>query len=231
MTSLLTPKNIARALRNQVPRKAFRDLRNRLTFGADAPLSDETIWVPIDRVTHAYTPGKSGRRFRRRHSGKVLGGDWHLARTPLSPSEKDISCQMHYVDGVPWEETPIWARHMSELASGHHPDGCRNVDELRAWYAQRDRVFAEIKKAGVLSPMALLPDRTRREQGGIFVHVAPDGLFLRSGGGAHRFAIARILGTPYIPAQVGVVHRDALSSGIYASLHRGVTPPALLTSA
>lgn len=216
---------LIRALRNNVPLKVLRDLGNRLMFGPDAPLSDETVWLPMDRITHVYKPGKGAPRFRRRHSGKVVGGDWHLSRARLRPTEKDISCHMHYVEGRPWEETPIWARHVREISEGHAPDNCRTLTELRAWYDRRDAAFSEIKKAGILTPAAALPDRVRREHGGILVHIGPDGTFLRSGGGAHRFAIARILDMPFIPVQVEVVHRDALTSGAYARLHRGVTPP------
>ena len=219
--------SLSRALRNHVPLKVLRDASNRLRFGADAPLSDETLWLPLDAIRWAYRPdlARGAPAFRRRHSGLVRGGSWHLSRVPLAPSEKDVSCHMRYVEGRPWEETPIWARHMRELAQGHRPDGCGTLEELRAWYARRDAAFDAIRSAGTLTAAAQLPDRFRREHGGILVHIGPDGTFLRAGGGAHRFAIAQILNLPFIPVQPGVVHRDAVSSGAYARLHRGPHPP------
>ncbi|MFZ5965081.1 hypothetical protein ACOXXX_19220 [Thalassococcus sp. BH17M4-6] len=220
-------KRVQRALRNDVPLKALRDLTNRFRYGPDAPLSDETVWLPLDRITHLYrpNPARGAPTLRRRHSGLVLDGDWHLSRKPLTVSEKEISCRMRLIDGAPWEETPIWARHTREIAEGHRPDGCRTIDDLRAWYARRDAAFAEIRAAGQLTPMAALPEASRREHGGILVHIGPDDTYLRSGGGAHRFAVARIFGFEFIPVQVGAVHRDAVLSGAYARLHRGITPP------
>ncbi|MGR3270725.1 hypothetical protein [Thalassococcus profundi] len=222
-----TLKHLQRAVRNQVPRKTMRDIYNRLRYGAGAPLSDETVWLPLAEITRGYRPdpAKGAPVLRRRLSGMVLGGDWHLSSAPLEPSEKDVSCRMHFIEGRPWEETPIWERHTGEIARGHSPDGCRTIDELRGWYARRDAAFRAIRRAGTLTAAAALPDRVRREHGGILVHIGPNGTYLRSGGGAHRFAIAQLLGLTYIPVQVGVVHRDAVLSGEYAKLHKGLSPP------
>ena len=65
-----------------------------------------------------------------------------------------------------------------------------------------------------------LPENFRREHGGILLHVARDGTLLRSGGAGHRFAIARLLNLPEIPAQIGAIHREAVDNGVLASLRR-----------
>lgn len=51
----------------------------------------------------------------------------------------------------------------------------------------------------------------RRAHGATLVHVGHDGACLRSGGGGHRFAIANILDLPETPAQLGVIHPDAIA--------------------
>lgn len=52
--------------------------------------------------------------------------------------------------------------------------------------------------------------RCLRESGGVYVHINRNGEAIFGGGGIHRFAIARILSLDTIPAQLGVVHEEAL---------------------
>ena len=59
-----------------------------------------------------------------------------------------------------------------------------------------------------------------REMDGIFVHVGRSGDIIFGGGGAHRLAIAQGLKLERVPAQLGVVHREALMSGAFRKLCR-----------
>lgn len=218
----LLPQNLVRSLRAQVPRKAFRDMRNRVSFGAAAPLSDECIYIDPRAVTHRYVPNpKQGApKFRRAHSGHVATGDWDLSVAPLTGNIKEEAIHQHFLMGVPWEQTALFAKLSCDIAEKGIADDCYTVDELRARYERMDRLYDEASRTGKLLPRDALPDYFRREHGGIFVHIDRNGRAIRSGGGMHRFAVARLLGLTEVPAQVGVVHFDAVQNGLMAAFRR-----------
>ncbi|MBV7395567.1 hypothetical protein [Mameliella sediminis] len=209
-----------RTIEAHVPRKVLRDIWNMLRFGLEGPRSDAAIYVAPSRVNLGLGKQRSARQFRRQNSGAVVAGDWDLNRFDIETNTKLRSCRMHWQEGADWQETPIYQRLVKEIATGHRPDGCATIEDVHARYAALDKLYAETRQRGRLLPKAELPDYFRREHGGVLVHVARDGTCLRSGGGAHRFAIARILGLPEMPAQIGVVHPDAIRNGHLAKLLR-----------
>ncbi len=211
----LYPSNWLRDLHAQVPRKALRDMWNRLRYGADAPLSDELIRVDARDVNYVY----NGRQpLRRQQSGMILGGDWDQHRRSVEDNRKLLSCRMHFEGGTPWRDTPLFQKLLGEIAEGKVPDDCATEEELIARYNRLDAVFEETRRRGRLLTRAELPEYFRREHGGILVHVGRDGTLLRTGGGAHRFAIARILDLPKIPAQLGVIHPQAFYGGLLKAM-------------
>lgn len=219
-TPTLHPANWLRGIRAQVPRKAMRDLWNRMQYGPEAPRSDELIFVDPLAVRDSYDRHAGGKPLRRQHSGMVVGGDWDLCRRPYAENVKSISCRMRYLDGADWEETPIFERLMRQIARGERPDDCGSREDLLNRYQTLDRVYDETRRRGRLLPQADLPDYFRGEHGGILVHIDRDGLPLRASGGMHRLAIAQILELPEIPAQLGVVHPEALYKARLAPLRR-----------
>ena len=125
---------------------------------------------------------------------------------------------MHFVEGVPWCETPIYARLLSEIKAGKQPDELRSEADLVARYARLDRMFEETLARGRFLLRRHLPECFRDEHGGVLMHVARDGTCLRSGGGVHRMAIAKILNLPEMPAQIGAIHPDAIRDGYLQKL-------------
>ncbi|MGR3493681.1 hypothetical protein [Citreimonas sp.] len=218
----LNPINLPRALAARVPHKALRDRWNRLRFGPGAPLSDECIFVPPLEVRYVYKArGTSDApSFQRRHSGLVAGGDWDLSRAPIPDLRATRVVYDHFVRGLSWEETGIYDYHLAHIAKKGISEGARSREEVVARYEALDRVYEEAQRTGRLRPRRDLPARFRREHGGIFIHVARDGEPLRSGGGRHRFAIARILGLATVPAQLGVIHPEAVRAGHLDRLRR-----------
>lgn len=213
--------SLSKAISAGVPRKVLRDVTNRLRFGAGAPQSDELIWVRPSDVTDWYKvdPQNGAPRFRRRHSGMVAGGDWDLSRKPLGNHLKLDSIRAHFERGVPWEDTKLFDWMLSQIAEKGQIDTCRSREDLIARYDRLDRIYDEAKRSGTLKPHGSVND-TRREHGGILVHVARDGTPLRDGGGMHRFAIALVLGLEKIPAQLGVIHPGAVKSGLLTELRQ-----------
>lgn len=223
------PIYLRRAVEAQVPRKALRDLWYMLRYGRFAPWSDEAIFVAPREVLHALVTPPRDMRFRRQNSGGVVPGDWDLRREDIEGNIKLQSCRMRWQQGAEWPETPIYQRLVREIAAGKRPDGCATLAEVNARYALLDEVFAATRFLGRLLTKDELPDQFRREHGGVLLHVARDGTCLRSGGGAHRFAIAKILDLPEMPGQIGAVHPGALENGHLARLRQSLFPRGAAT--
>jgi len=220
----LQPGNFYRSIEAKVPQKFLRDHLNRLRFGAEAPLSDEVLHVPLDDIHATYkVDRKAGAPlFRRTQSGLVRGGDWDLSVLPTVDTDKYHACRAHFIDGLDWEETGIFDRHLKLIARYGVSDGCRTVDDLKRRYDRVDALFNETQLSGRLRPRCELPGYFRREHGGIFVHIDRNGRAIRRGGGEHRFAIARILNLPEVPVQPGVIHLDAVRGGDIPRLRRSI---------
>ncbi len=212
---------LIRATKAGTLEKAIIDQRLKTKYGSSAPQTDMAIFPHPRDVVYSHKP-VNGQKFSRRDSGRVINGDWDLSRADLSNNTKLLSCQMRWLDGADWEQTPIFQRMLREISEGKAPDGCRTPDELYERYARLDQVFTDARSRGRLLRMAELPSYFRREHGAPLVHVGRDGTCLRSGGGAHRFAIAKILDLPEFPAQVGVIHPDAIKNGHLERLRKSI---------
>ena len=215
-----------RAIEAQVYRQAVRDVYNRLSYGAGAPRSAMAVYPRPRDISQGYDSRSPAGRLRRQKSGLVLDGDWDTHRVDILKSIKLVSCRMRWVDGADWGETPIVQQMIEQIGRGLAPDGCRTHEEVFARYRQLDRIFAETRARGRLLDMDELPGfYYRRAHGATLVHVARDGTCLRSGGGAHRFAIAHILDLPEMPAQLGVIHPLALEAGHLKKLRTSSLKP------
>lgn len=214
------PARWRRSIENQVLQKALRDVYNRLRYGGVVPPSDSPVFVDTADVTLSWNRTKSPVKLRRRDSCRVVGGDWDLIREPWGGGLRMESCRMRYLEGADWEETPQYQRMIMLVGKGERPAECASVEDVKARYAALDRMVAETRARGRLLTREELPECFRREHGGILVHLARDGVLLRSGGGGHRFAIAKVLDLPEIPVQLGAIHLDAVRDGHVARLRR-----------
>ena len=212
--SLGVVRRLHRAIEAQVYRQVARDGFNRLRYGAMAPLSGMAIYPRPRDITMGFDSRRAGFRLRRQKSGLVLGGDWDQFTVDISDSIKLASCRMRWVEGADWEETPIFREMLQQIERGLAPDECRSHEDLVRRYRRLDQIFEETRQRGRLLDMDELPlFHYRRAHGATLIHVARDGTCLRSGGGAHRFAIAKILDLAEMPAQLGVIHPQALKAG------------------
>ncbi|MGR3493762.1 hypothetical protein [Citreimonas sp.] len=217
---------LQRAIEAHVYRQTVRDWLNRLRFGDRAPISAMAIYPRPRDITHTYAHRKGLPRLGRQKSGMVLGGDWDKSRNDMTNNTKLVSCRMRWIDGADWDETPIVRQMVEQIGRGLAPDGCRSREDVLARYRQLDRIFEETRARGRLLDMDELPDfHYRRAHGATLVHIARDGTCLRSGGGAHRFAIAHILDLAEMPAQLGVIHPEALKAGHLDRLRKSALRP------
>lgn len=218
----LKAKNLPKTLEAKVPRKAARDLRNRMLFGRDAPKSDECIYVDPRRVRQAYhaTGDRTAPRFRRKHSGLVLGGNWDQSVQPWGTGIKERACELHFRDGVSWQDTGVIDHLLADIERKGSSDGCHSLEELQDRYRALDRLYEEIRRIGRLKPRSELENHFRREHGGIYIHIGRDGTPIKAGGGIHRLIISRILGLKKIPVQLGVIHEEAVREGLLQELRK-----------
>lgn len=220
-------RRLRRAIEAQVYRQMVRDGLNRLRFGEMAPLSAMAIYPRPRDITMGFDSRRAGFSLRRHKSGLVLKGDWDQFKSDISNSIKLVSCRMRWLEGADWEETPIFRQMLQQIEQGLAPDECRSYEDLVNRYRQLDRIFKETRSRGRLLDMDELPAfYYRRAHGATLIHVARDGTCLRSGGGSHRFAMAHVLDLPEMPAQLGVIHPQALESGHLERLRKSLLRPS-----
>lgn len=201
----------AQARRNWNTRRRamLADYKNRRNFGPEAPKFAEQLWVDPHEIV------KAGKIASSKQSGRVIDTWPDGALSPLMESSSIKACLQHWRDGLAWDQTGIIAQMLKAIERNGKVDRLRNEDDLRVRYEELDNIFIETKKEMRLKTRAELVPGNFREEGGILVHISPDGEPVFGKKGHHRLAMALALGLTRIPVQVGAVHRDAI-----ASLHK-----------
>lgn len=197
-------------------RGPLRDLANRALKGSDAPIAQERIWIDPRNLTRIYTRNAAQTPdFKRRHSGMVIEGDWDRNTESTDLSWKVAACLAHFRDGKSWEETGIYDRMQAMIAERGPFDSCRSLADIVARYQKIDALYSDIRDNDYRDDT--VPSRTGpRLPEGVFVHIDRNGDPIFGAIGNHRVGIARALGLTRIPAQLGVVHPDALASNALA---------------
>ena len=184
-------------------REAGRRIANRVRFGSGAPRPNERIWIDPSTVRHAL----GGFRVR---SAAVVDR-WPPAE-PV-PFEEHIHVRhalAHWRDGLRWDQTGAYEYMLEQIRKRGHQDGCYDLADVERRYDRLDELFETVRREGRLRTRTDLDPRVRDEDGGILVHIGPDGEPAVGDGGKHRLTIARLLGLAVVPARIGFVHRDAL---------------------
>jgi hypothetical protein len=148
----------------------------------------------------------------RSYTGQVIGGQWDLRAAPLTENTKIVACTRHWRDGLSWEETGIIEEIVQEIEEHGSKDGCSSRDDVIERYRQLDLVYEQVRKESRLKTRRELDPGAYREVGGIYMHIGRDNRPIFGDAGCHRMAIAQEVGLTVIPAQLGVVHEDALTS-------------------
>ena len=164
---------------------------------------------------------------KRHHTGQVVDGDWDRETAPLSTLVKIRACELHWKHGVPWEETGVYEHMMELIAERGSADGCRTFADVVARYDRLDAMFRQVRSEGQLRSRSELQHRGFRAVGEVYVHVGRGPRLLFGNGGCHRLAAARAAGLECIPAQLGVVHPEALNDwakAVVRSTRRPATP-------
>jgi hypothetical protein len=190
---------------------SFRFLKgaqNKLKYGSNGPQFGELIY--INPQNHS-----TGLPFKHRSfSGVVLGGDWDLQKQiNIEKSVIYKACSSHWVENVPWEETGIYQYMLDKIERfGGEVDNCRNINDIIIRYRKLDKLYEEVKKSKRFKTQRELNFWNFNEHGGLLFHIDRNNNPIYGAGGMHRFAMAKVLGLKVIPAQLGVVHKEAIKS-------------------
>lgn len=181
------------------------DSKNRKRFGARAPLFAERLWIPVNQIEWRL------KHWNSKQSGRVVS-EWPTEKlSPVSELSVVRACQRHWLDGVPWEQTGLFDQMIKSIQQSGKVDRMRSMDDIRLRYEQLDDIFDQVRTESIFRTRQSLITGCFREEGGILMHIGPDGAPYFGGKGHHRLAIALCAGIEVIPAQLGVVHIDALA--------------------
>ncbi|WP_255171101.1 hypothetical protein [Natrononativus amylolyticus] len=167
-------------------------------------------WVDPDEIEYYHGDGPST-------FGAVRAGEWDRPASRFTETEPFRSLEMHFADGVDWEETPLYREYANRLGTSDPYWRCRSPEELRAYFSGIDSLYDRIRREGYRTQRDLL-----RERGGavrenasdaphplleeICVNVYRDGTLAKKRCGNHRLSIAKLLDLEEIPVVVLVRH-------------------------
>jgi hypothetical protein len=127
-----------------------------------------------------------------------------LPRHAVTETEKNRSIVMHFRDGVPWEETPLFDIYRRRLAQGDTVRGGSTLPEVVADYKTRvTALFHDMRQHGWQRSV------NGKETRPIPVYIAHDGEILMSNQGNHRLAMAQILKLDHVLVEIVGRHPDA----------------------
>lgn len=187
--------------------KAIRkDRSNRHEFGDRAPRYAERLWVKTSDVEYGLKLWSS-----KKSALVVTGWPEDLSR-PLNDWVSVRACLDHWVKGVSWEDTGLINQMMQWIDEKGKVDRLSTRADVLTRYKQLDDLYSAVLKEQRLRTRSELVAGNFREEGGILIHIGPEGKPFFGGKGNHRIAIAIAAGLEYFPAQLGAIHFSALDS-------------------
>lgn len=172
------------------------------------------LWIDPDEIVYDVSNTDVPATF-----GRVYGGSWDQAPTPIVDTPIYEAMRAHFVEGVPWEETAYYNRKKSKLEAGKSTRGCTTVDDLPEYFNRFDELYESLQTDGYKLQRVLAreaPSKTTRqnldaptpELNEIGVCIGRNGSFLRRFRGRHRLAIAKLAGVDEVAVQVLVRHSE-----------------------
>lgn len=180
-----------------------RELDNRIHHAPFNPKVSERLWIdPAQiRLATAWFPARSGLVVRQWPPSDLL---------PLERHPHVAYARAHWVEGLTWAETGALEYMDQQIAARGQQDGCRDRSDVLARFARLDEMYAAVKREGRLRTRQEIAPRAFREEGGILVHVSPDGELVSGDSGKHRLTIAQLHRLERIPVRLGQIHVAAL---------------------
>lgn len=137
-------------------------------------------------------------------AGSVVPIDWDRQLIHIDHSVKHRSLRMHFQEGVPWEETPLFSSvYRRRLSWGHVIRGETSLSALAHRYAAEvDALYSSMERYGYQLSTNEVADPRAGPQG--FISRKGEMLFGRQGN--HRLAIARLLQIDRFPITAVAEH-------------------------
>jgi hypothetical protein len=198
---------VLRRIVESTPVRRARDrgrwLANVIRFGRAAPRPNERVWVDPSKVRYALggLPVRSGR----------VVDEWPpVDPVPFEEHVHVAFALAHWRDGLSWEETGAYDYMLEQIRRRGRQDGCFDLADVQRRYQLLDELFETVRRERRLRTRSELDPTVNDEDGGILVHVGPDGEPAIGDSGKHRLTIAKLVGLTVVPARIGYVHRDAI---------------------
>jgi hypothetical protein len=166
--------------------------------------SREMLYID-PRAVSAYLHAALAKQLRTRAVRRrvlLVDGEWESEVAPVDFAATSVhqSCRLHWLEGVPWQETPVFREYLERMERGAIKRFA-TPDDLLARYRSLDEIYEEVRQQGRMSTSFEHLIRINIDRHGRLI-VGPDG--------RHRHTIALIAGLERVPARLGYVHPAAL---------------------
>lgn len=182
------------------------DKENKQKYGVEAPLFAERIWVRTSKLELALRVDSS------KASAKVIDAWPERKPEQIRELRTVAACLRHWRDGLSWEDSGIYDLMLEAIRRHGKMDRMKTLEDVKQRYRQLDELYDNVVATGSLRTREALNPGNFREEGGILIHLGPKGEPYFGKKGHHRLAAAIAAGVSEIPAQLGVVHIEALSA-------------------
>lgn len=161
---------------------------------------DKTLWLSPRKLVYC-TSGDFGiYDFK----GAVKAGDWDRSGSKFEDLDVFVAFKEVFMEGKSWPQTVFYQRIQESLKTGGFLYGCADQNALQDRCNELEDLFRAIKYGGYKSQRELHNLAADDE---VTISIGRDGDLLFSGG-AHRLAIAKLLGIEKIPVRVAVRHLE-----------------------
>lgn len=171
---------------------------------------DKVCWVPPQRIIYC-----SSREFSVCDlKGHVIPGDWDRLEKKFDDLDIYVAFKQVCLEGQDWSETIFYQRVVDMLGRGQVLWGCKERSDLDQRCEDLESLFHRIRCEGYKSQRELLLSQQINDplqaQHEVTVSIGRYGDLLFSDG-AHRLAIAKLLGIQRIPVRIAVRHPEWMS--------------------
>jgi hypothetical protein len=180
---------------------------NRLSYGRNAPRPYELIWIKPSSCNSAVhnCAGELADL-----GSTIKGGIWDKDLIPVNECPNVMFSNLRWQENIPWDQTGSTKYTLDYINKNGSFDGYKTKHHIDKRHANLDDIFAQVQFEKKLRLQHQIDEIYFRERNGILIHIDRNCRPVFGRAGEHRFAIARILNLPIIPAQLGVIHPEAL---------------------
>jgi hypothetical protein len=159
---------------------------------------DKTLWLSPRKIVYRCSVDFGIYDFK----GAVIGGDWDRLGGKFDDLDVYVAFKEVFMEGKSWPQTVFYQRIQGSLKTGEFWYGCVDQNAIQCRCEELEDLFWAIKSEGYKSQRELRSLATDDE---VTISIGRDGDLLFSSG-AHRLAIAKLLGIERIPVKVAVRH-------------------------